>query len=205
MFEKTKIERIAAKNVIQKKLFFCFLISALLMSLMSLFTYSTTRLVLAKVDTIFTNDRHLTDLSQQVDLVESSLKNYLSSGGSEDLEDYLVSSYNLHNSVSNFQVNLTDLADTQRIVEGQQLMTTYKPISQLAQQAALFAYSMATGKPTTFKATINDGTNNVPYYSLTPIAVSKENMLDTIIKDKFHSMADVYRNVPLAQWPTQNP
>ncbi len=98
-----------------------------------------------------------------------------------------------------------DLAATQRIVEGQQLMTVYKPLSQLARQAALFAHSMTTGKPITFKATINDGTYNVPYYALTPIAVTKANMLDTVIKDKFHSLADVYRNVPITQWPKQNP
>jgi len=81
-----------------------------------------------------------------------------------------------------------DLAATQRIVEGQQLMTVYKPIGQLARQAAFFAYSMATGKHITIKATINDGTYNVPSYVLTPIAVTKENMVETVIKDQFHSL-----------------
>ncbi len=135
MFDKTKAEHIPAKNVIQKKLFFCFLISALLMSLISLFTYSTTRIVLAKVDTIFTNDIRLTDLSQKVDLVQSSLKSYLSSGGSADLEDYLVSSYNLHNSISNFKVNLTDAESDLLLDDITHMIGTYLNLTQQAEYA----------------------------------------------------------------------
>jgi ABC-type xylose transport system, periplasmic component len=98
-----------------------------------------------------------------------------------------------------------DLSACQMVVEGQQLMTVYKPIDQLARQAAFFAYSMATGKNTTFSATISDGTYTVPYYALTPIAVTKKNMVSTVIKDKFHSLSDVYRNVPVSEWPVSVP
>jgi D-xylose transport system substrate-binding protein len=41
---------------------------------------------------------------------------------------------------------------------------------------------------------INDGTYEVKYYVLTPIAVDKENIDDTIIRDGFHLKDDVYRN-----------
>jgi D-xylose transport system substrate-binding protein len=41
----------------------------------------------------------------------------------------------------------------------------------------------------------------VPSYFVDPVVVTKENMMDTIIKDDFHSFDDVYKNVPEDQRP----
>ena len=43
--------------------------------------------------------------------------------------------------------------------------------------------------------TIHDGTYDVPYRELLPVAVTKENMDDVIIKGGFHAKEDVYLNV----------
>ena len=43
--------------------------------------------------------------------------------------------------------------------------------------------------------TIHDGTYDVPYRELLPVAVTKENMDDVIIKGGFHAEEDVYLNV----------
>ncbi len=87
-----------------------------------------------------------------------------------------------------------DLDACQRIVEGTQCMTVYKPVEQLAKRAAELAVSLAKGESLNIKETIDDGTYQVPYEKLTPVAVTKENM-DEVITGKYHEEADIYLNV----------
>ena len=87
-----------------------------------------------------------------------------------------------------------DLDACQRIVEGTQSMTVYKPVENLAQKAAEEAVSMAKGELLDTEDTIFDGTYDVPYEKLEPIAVTKENM-DEVIIGKFHQKDEVYLNV----------
>lgn len=94
-----------------------------------------------------------------------------------------------------------DLAACQRVVEGQQYMTVYKPIHTLAATAAEVAVKMAKKESMTVTDGINDGTKNIPYIKIEPIAVFKDNMVSTVIKDGFHTMDEVYMNIPKAQWP----
>ena len=109
-----------------------------------------------------------------------------------------------------------ELSACQRIVEGTQTMTVYKPMELLAEPAAEFACMLGyqrmleDGRITETEIpeqlaeieenmqqldTIHDGTYDVPYYSLTPIAVTKDNMEETILADDFHTREDVYLNV----------
>ena len=95
-----------------------------------------------------------------------------------------------------------DLAACQRIVEGTQEMTVYKPIEQEANTAAEFAVALGKGEDITsrtgeYKATetFNDGTYDIPYYSIDPIAVTDENMDEVIIDGGFHTKEDVYLNI----------
>ena len=95
-----------------------------------------------------------------------------------------------------------DLAACQRIVEGTQEMTVYKPIEQEANTAAEFAVALGKGEDITsgtgeYKATetFNDGTYDIPYYSIDPIAVPAENMDEVIIDGGFHTKEDVYLNI----------
>lgn len=89
-----------------------------------------------------------------------------------------------------------DLAACQRIVEGTQAMTVYKPIDKIAEAAAKMAIKLAKGEKLNVDNTIYDGRYYVPYYVLEPIAVDKGNIDSTVIKDGFHSRDDVYRNLP---------
>jgi len=41
----------------------------------------------------------------------------------------------------------------------------------------------------------------VPALLHEPIAVDKDNIVSTIIKDGYHKMEDVYQGVPKDQWP----
>jgi D-xylose transport system substrate-binding protein len=95
-----------------------------------------------------------------------------------------------------------DLAACQRVVEGQQLMTVYKPINQLTHVAAQFAVMMAKGEDINVSGRISDGKYSVPYYMIEPIAVNKDNMVNTVIKDGFHMMSEVYMNMPESNWPS---
>jgi len=96
-----------------------------------------------------------------------------------------------------------DLAACQRVVEGTQLMTVYKPIEKLAKAAAEAAIKMANGQELNVNDTINDGKYDVPYFMIQPIAVTIDNMQSTIIKDSFHRMEDIYINIPQYQWPKE--
>ncbi|RCW61881.1 MULTISPECIES: D-xylose ABC transporter substrate-binding protein [Halanaerobium] len=96
-----------------------------------------------------------------------------------------------------------DLAACQRIVEGTQTMTIYKPIQDLASRGAEIAVNMAQGKEIDTNGAINNGEYDVPSVLLTPIQVHKGNMVDTVIEDGFHEMEEVYKNVPKSEWPEQ--
>lgn len=87
-----------------------------------------------------------------------------------------------------------DISACQRIIEGTQQVTIYKPIRTLAESAVDLAIKLAKGEEIDESEKINNGLYNVPYIKLDVIAVTKSNMLDTVIKDGFHLKEDVYRD-----------
>jgi D-xylose transport system substrate-binding protein len=95
-----------------------------------------------------------------------------------------------------------DLAACQRVVTGTQSMTVYKPITPLATKAAEIAVALAKKQAVESNNKVNNGQKDVPSYLLEPIAVDKNNMVSTVIKDGFLKMDDVYRDVPPAQRPS---
>jgi D-xylose transport system substrate-binding protein len=85
-----------------------------------------------------------------------------------------------------------ELSACQRIVNGTQAMTIYKPLTQLARQAAEAGTKMARGKPVFTPGKIDNGRMEVPSILLDVVIVTKENMMETVIKDGFHTAAEVY-------------
>jgi D-xylose transport system substrate-binding protein len=94
-----------------------------------------------------------------------------------------------------------ELPACQRIVAGKQAMTVYKPIRPLAFSAVEAAIKLANGEKIEAKDKINNGKIDVPSILQEPIAVDKANMMDTIIKDGYHKLEEVYKDVPKEQWP----
>lgn len=94
-----------------------------------------------------------------------------------------------------------NLSACQRIVEGTQTITIYKPIKKLAQNAAEMAVDMAMGKIINSEHMINDGEFDVPFIMFEPTLVDASNMVTEIIGDGFHSLEEVYRNIPQVNWP----
>ncbi|MBR5799083.1 MAG: substrate-binding domain-containing protein [Lachnospiraceae bacterium] len=91
-----------------------------------------------------------------------------------------------------------DLEACQRIVEGTQVMTVYKPVEKLAQRAAECVIMLVKGEEISGSdvTMIDNGGYQVPYVSLAPISVNEENMNEIIIGSGFHLKEDVYLNVP---------
>lgn len=89
-----------------------------------------------------------------------------------------------------------DLEACQRIVEGTQLMTVYKPVEKLAQKAAEYAIKLANNEDLPELETMMDGDNEVPFIFLEPVVVTKDNIEDVIINSGYHLKEDVYLNVP---------
>lgn len=87
-----------------------------------------------------------------------------------------------------------ELAAIQRIVAGEQYMTVYKAIQPEAEAAAELAYDLAMGKtvPTSMaNGQTNNGAVDVPSVLLTPVAVTKSNIRDTVVKDNFWTVQQI--------------
>ena len=99
-----------------------------------------------------------------------------------------------------------ELEACQRIVEGTQLVTVYKPVEKLARLAARCAVALASGQSLDdvtsdssgesiyTQGEFNDGTYTIPYIAIDPSSVSRENIDEVIINSGFHSREEVYIN-----------
>jgi D-xylose transport system substrate-binding protein len=80
----------------------------------------------------------------------------------------------------------------QRIVKGTQTMTVYKSIQPLAFGAVDAAVKLAHKQTVVTKEKINNGKKDVPAILIAPVVVDKNNVDATVIKDGYHSHADIY-------------
>jgi D-xylose transport system substrate-binding protein len=88
-----------------------------------------------------------------------------------------------------------ELAGIQRIVAGEQYMTVYKAIKPQAEIAAQLAVNLLRGEEpkagTVNVQTPNGSAGKVPSVIFDPVAVTIDNINDTIIKDKFWTAAQI--------------
>jgi D-xylose transport system substrate-binding protein len=82
-----------------------------------------------------------------------------------------------------------ELAAIQRILIGEQYMTVYKPIKPEAEAAAELAVNLVNGDKAAAdalaKKTENNGQKDVASIIFDPVAVTKENVKDTVIADNY--------------------
>jgi len=102
-----------------------------------------------------------------------------------------------------------ELTACQRVVEGTQTLTVYKPVRLLAEVAAALAVKLARGVSAedairelgyTLQL-LDNGKRQVPSIFLTPTFVTRASMVETVVKDDWHPLEKVYKNVPKSQWP----
>lgn len=92
----------------------------------------------------------------------------------------------------------------QRIAQGTQTMTVYKPIVPLATQAVEAAIKLARKEPLNTIMFRNDVIGkDVPAILLEVTVVDKDNLITTVIKDGYAKYEDVYKNVPEGQRPAK--
>ena len=89
-----------------------------------------------------------------------------------------------------------DLEACQRIVEGTQKMTVYKPVEKLAKEAAIYSIRLAKGERLKELETVSNGNYVIPYCLLSPQSVNKQNIDELIIESGVHLKEDVYLNIP---------
>ena len=94
-----------------------------------------------------------------------------------------------------------DLAAIIRILKGTQSMTVYKPIGSIAAQAADAAVALANGQKPAASASVPNGKLDVPAVVGPTIAVNKDNISQTVIKDGFQNLNTIKNSLPPSQWP----
>jgi len=90
-------------------------------------------------------------------------------------------------------------AGMQNLLLGRQLMSVYKPIKAEANVAAAAALALAQGQELSsvtsefdfVSTTISNGTNDVPFFALTPIGVTADNIAETVIADGFRTVVEI--------------
>lgn len=88
-----------------------------------------------------------------------------------------------------------ELAACQRIVEGTQAMTVWKPDNEISRLTIDSCVKIAKGEQPDINGSINNGMKDVPSVLIEPVAVDKNNMDDTIIAAGYYPKEDVYANV----------
>ena len=89
-----------------------------------------------------------------------------------------------------------ELGACQRVAQGTQTVTVYKPIAQLGRMAAEMAVQAARGLPVPVNASVNNGFRDIPSVLLESISVNRENLKDTVVRDGFHSYEEVFGTHP---------
>jgi D-xylose transport system substrate-binding protein len=102
-----------------------------------------------------------------------------------------------------------ELTTCQRIAEGIQAASVYKPAKKIAPVAAEVAVRLARKEsPDSIAASlkisvakINNGTKDVPAILIDPAPITGDNILSVIVKEKVFPMDKVFANVPKDKWP----
>lgn len=88
-----------------------------------------------------------------------------------------------------------DLKAVQRILAGDQYMTVYRAIKTEAESAAQLAYDLAYGVAVpasmTGGKTVDNGSESVPALLVSPVAVTRQTIVSTVIADGFWTKADL--------------
>lgn len=88
-----------------------------------------------------------------------------------------------------------EIAGVQRIVAGEQYMSVYKPYMKEAVAAAEMAVQLARGEEVTADDTVDSPTTkDVPATLIEPIALTLDNLEETVVKDGFHELEDICQN-----------
>ncbi len=131
-------------------------------------------------------DRLLRFFDGEIDVILSS-NDRMASGTAQMLEKY----GKLGNVLLTGQD--ADIKACRRILRGEQAMTIYKPIKDLAYATADLAVNIAkSDKSIQFDESINNGRADIPALLLEPVVVTKDNIENTVIADGFYKRGELF-------------
>jgi len=81
-----------------------------------------------------------------------------------------------------------DLQACKRILAGTQSMTVYKPLKELATEAARVAVKLAKSEEVKATSKLNNGLVDVPSVLLAPVSLDKENLVDVLTADGYYTV-----------------
>jgi len=84
-----------------------------------------------------------------------------------------------------------DLAAVISIAQGIQTMTVYKSVVNQGTRAAEEAVRLAKGEKVHGDGTVSNGKIKVPAILLKPVAVTKDNIKTTVVKDGFQTLKSI--------------
>jgi D-xylose transport system substrate-binding protein len=88
----------------------------------------------------------------------------------------------------------------QRIAQGEQSMTVYKPIKPLAFAAVEAAIKLAKGEKLDTTRTMKAKEREIPFIFIEPKVVDKSNLMD-IVRDGYEKYDAIFANIPADQRP----
>ncbi len=97
-----------------------------------------------------------------------------------------------------------DLVACQRVAEGTQAVTIFKDVRILADTAMAAAVELARGnRPEGINGKYVNESKGIEQDAIfvDVVPVTKDNLYEVIVQGGFHSLEDVYRNIPKDQWP----
>ncbi len=86
-----------------------------------------------------------------------------------------------------------DINACKQIIDDVQLATVYKPISELVDLTLDVALALREDIVLDGFKEIDNDFEIVKYYTIKPMLVNKDNMMDTVIADGFHKEEDIYK------------
>ena len=87
-----------------------------------------------------------------------------------------------------------------RVLMGTQTMTLYKPVVREAEAAAGVAVSLARGETVKTNGEYADGGKKVATIFFYPVVVTKDNVKQTVIKDRFQTVEEIKLGLPKEKW-----
>lgn len=85
-----------------------------------------------------------------------------------------------------------ELAGVQRVISGDQYMSVYKPYEPEAEAAAKMAIALGRGEKVDASETVDSPTTKgIPTTLITPVALTKENVKETVIADGLWKTSDI--------------
>jgi D-xylose transport system substrate-binding protein len=95
-----------------------------------------------------------------------------------------------------------ELAAIQRVAQGDQAMTVWKPDDKMATVLAESIFKILKGEQLPNASTTDNKFKKVTSVLELPVTVDKNNICQTVVASNYLKLEDVYKNLPKDQWPT---